>query len=180
MTRPFFRPRICSLVTSGTRAAETRTGPICMVSAVNRIRRSMGRTDWACAIKALGKAPLALVHLEGPAGHVVGRSVAEDIVKGLGLGHILGIATDDNHHLRLVVSGVVFLSQFRQDRWSWVRVCQGGGRLHEESWHIRNGKRHLPRVGGILNSVNLYKFFAMVYMAILTFRPIHRMDPTSL
>lgn len=42
----------------------------------------MSHTNGAGAIKSLGEAPLALVHLRCPVRHVVGGRVAQDVVEG--------------------------------------------------------------------------------------------------
>lgn len=107
-------------------------------------------TYWTGSVKALGKAPLALIHLRRSTGDVVCRGVAQYIVHGGVLTNIFRIAADYNSHFRLVVTGVIQLGYLGENGRRRPRVREGGRGFQEQGWEMGDREGHFVRMGGIL------------------------------
>lgn len=92
-------------------------------------RRRENGPNGTGAVEAFAETPLALSELTGPARYIVCRCIAQDVIHGIGLGHVLGRFRKNDCELRLVVGTVVLECEFRNDSRCRVRARQRSRRL---------------------------------------------------
>lgn len=107
-------------------------------------RRHETRPQRREAVEALAEAPLGAVELVLARCHVVGASVAQDVVEGAVDGHVARRLAQNHSHLSLVVGLAV--SGLMGDDQGRVGCAEAARRLEEERRVVRKRQIHFPRV----------------------------------